>query len=57
MAHMVHWNPSRGTVTDLATYPANDFQGSHPEAVGLVDFTAKRGAKERAAVFQERVVA
>ena len=23
-----------------------------PEAVGLVDFTAKRGAKERAAVFQ-----
>ena len=25
---------------------------SHPEAVGLVDFTAKRGAKERAAIFQ-----
>ena len=25
---------------------------SRPEAVGMVDFTAKRGAKERAAMFQ-----
>ena len=29
---------------------------SAPEAVGLVDFTAKRGAKERAAVFQNALL-
>ena len=29
---------------------------SNPEAVGLIDFTAKRGAKERAAVFQNALL-
>ena len=40
------WYPSNGTITTSNLPLAN------PEAVGLVDFTAKRGAKERAAVFQ-----
>ena len=44
----VSWYPSRSTV--LA--PGHTGPLSRPEAVGLVDFTAKRGAKERAAVFQ-----
>ena len=43
----VTWYPARGTLTATPT-PAL----SNPEAVGLIDFTAKRGAKERAAVFQ-----
>ena len=49
------WHPNRGTVDfgssigPLPTYNA-------PEAVGLVDFTAKRGAKERAAVFQSALL-
>ena len=45
------WHPSRGTVV-----AAKDVMLSHPEAVGLVDFTAKRGAKERAAVFQNALL-
>ena len=49
------WHPNRGTVDfgssigPLPTYNA-------PETVGLVDFTAKRGAKERAAVFQSALL-
>ena len=45
------WYPSRGTVTIRRV----NFV-SCPEAVGLVDFTAKRGAKERAAVFQSALL-
>ena len=44
------WHPSRGTIATAAE-PFSQ-RPSAPEAVGLVDFTAKRGAKERAAVFQ-----
>lgn len=54
------WYPSRGTITapgiegrGTASVPMQSgLPLSRPEAVGLIDFTAKRGAKERAAVFQ-----
>ena len=44
----VTWYPIRSTV--LSNH--GDVQYANPEAVGLIDFTAKRGAKERSAVFQ-----
>ena len=44
----LEWFPVNGKVIG-PTIPACI---SRPEAVGLIDFTAKRGAKERAAVFQ-----
>ena len=43
----VDWHPHRGTLSAMS-----DDAISNPSAVGLIDFTAKRGAKERAAVFQ-----
>ena len=43
------WRPFRGTIQGPT-------QLSNPEAVGLIDFTAKRGAKERAAVFQNALL-
>ena len=45
------WYPSRGTIA-----ADSEFAISNPEAVGLIDFTAKRGAKERAAVFQSALL-
>ena len=51
----VTWWPMRGTLQG-PTYVPSDAPLSHPEAVGLVDFTAKRGAKERAAVFQNALL-
>ena len=45
----IAWYPARGTVLADAW---GERALSNPEAVGLIDFTAKRGAKERAAVFQ-----
>ena len=48
------WHPSRGTIATAAE-PFSQ-RPSAPEAVGLVDFTAKRGAKERAAVFQNALL-
>ena len=42
------WFPQRGRID--APMAAETL--SSPEAVGLIDFTAKRGAKERAALFQ-----
>ena len=47
----VDWYPHSGK---LLTGTATAI--SHPEAVGLVDFTAKRGAKERAAIFQNALL-
>ena len=44
----VQWLPHRGTLT--ANGGLDNI--AHPEAVGLVDFTAKRGEKERRALFQ-----
>ena len=46
------WYPSRGTITAEGQISPV----SAPEAVGLVDFTAKRGAKERAAIFQNALL-
>ena len=48
----VDWYPHSWKVTDWNGNRAHP----HPEAVGLVDFTAKRGAKERAAVFQNALL-
>ena len=45
----IAWYPARGTVLADAW---GERALANPEAVGLIDFTAKRGAKERAAVFQ-----
>ena len=47
----VTWYPTRGTVLN-----GPGAVTSCPEAVGLVDFTAKRGAKERAAIFQNALL-
>ena len=46
--HDIYWLPNRGQINVAVEFPML----SRPEAVGLIDFTAKRGAKERAAVFQ-----
>ena len=46
--HDIYWLPNRGQINVAVEFPML----SSPEAVGLIDFTAKRGAKERAAVFQ-----
>ena len=43
----ISWFPNSGSMQAPSIPPL-----SKPEAVGLVDFTAKRGAKERAALFQ-----
>ena len=48
------WQPARGTV--ISPIPFSESPYAHPEAVGLVDFTAKRGAKERAAIFQNALL-
>ena len=45
--HSIEWHPARGTIQGT-----HEITISNHEAVGLIDFTAKRGAKERAAVFQ-----
>ena len=49
----ITWWGGRGHISARGDEPTI----SRPEAVGLVDFTAKRGAKERAAVFSGRVAA
>ena len=51
------WYPTSGKIMwpealTAEVWGAHATEWSRPEAVGLVDFTAKRGAKERAAVFQ-----
>ena len=50
--HDIYWLPTRG---QIRAAPEVEPQ-SRPEAVGLIDFTAKRGAKERAAVFQSALL-
>ena len=61
---MLDDKPNGKTFSDLAIHDRHNLRFvarclsetqeyiSRPEAVGLIDFTAKRGAKERAAVFQ-----
>lgn len=47
----VHWWPGSGTI-EAPTSGEGARALSQPEAVGLVDFTSRRGPAERAAVFQ-----
>ena len=47
------WHPSRGNLTHGVPFSAST---SHPTAVGLVDFTGKMKAKERAEVFQSALL-
>ena len=50
----VTWRPGRGTIMDWNI--ANSPSTSHPTAVGLIDFTGKMKAKERAEVFQSALL-
>ena len=50
--YRVAWEPHKQAITA----PANDPESSRPEVVGLIDFCARKAARERAAAFQEALL-